>query len=218
LKLPPDRIHVVHPGIDLAKFRTMTIPETFWSKYGLDKDIAYILFVGSEDPRKNLATLIQSLAIVRKQMKRVKLLKVGPAHYTYERQKLFTLIRYLNMAQDVIFLNYVPEEDLPYFYNAAELLVIPSFYEGFGLPVVEAMACGTPVIYSWAGSLPEVGGEAGIQINPHDAQGMADAMLTVLDNPRDRSRMRIAGQEQAAKFALDHKACAVREIYERVIR
>jgi len=218
LKLPADRIHVVYPGIDLDKFRAMTIPESFWSKYALDKNTHYLLFVGSEDPRKNLSTLIHVLAIVKQQKQNVKLLKVGAAHYTYERHRLYALIRSLELEEDILFLNYVPEVDLPYFYNAAELLVLPSFYEGFGLPVVEAMACGTPVIHSWTGSLPEAGGKAGIQIDPHDVQGMASAVLTLLNDPHARSKMKVAGREQAAKFARDHKACAVREIYERVIQ
>lgn len=218
LRLPADRIHVAYPGVDLGRFHPMRVPQAFWSKYGLYEGMQYVLFVGSEDPRKNLSTLIRVFALVRQHMPGVKLLKVGPAQYTQERQKLLTLINSLNLERDVFFLNYVPEEDLPLFYNAAELLVMPSSYEGFGLPVVEAMACGTPVIYSRAGSLPEVGGEAGIQVDPNDVQGMVKALLTLLNHPEERAKMTQAGLEQAAKFALDHEACAVREIYERVIK
>ncbi len=217
LKLPADRIHVVYPGVDLNKFRSTTIPKSFWSKYGLAEGERYILFVGSEDPRKNLSTLIRAFGLVKQKIPKVKLIKAGRAHYIQERQKLLALIASLNLQQDFLFLNYVPEEDLPFFYNAAEALTMPSIYEGFGLPIVEAMACGTPVVYTRAGSLPEVGGDAGIQVAPYDVQGMADALLMLLDNPSERARMKEAGQEQAAKFSLKRTVCRIHEIYGQAI-
>lgn len=217
LKLPADRIQVVYPGVDLNKFKSMTVPEAFWSKYGLRKEGKYILFVGSEDPRKNFSTLIKAFALVKQAMPGVKLIKVGSANFLQERQKLITLIDSLNLQQDILFMNYVPEEDLPLFYNAAEVLAMPSIYEGFGLPIAEAMACGTPVVYGRAGSLPEVGGTAGIQVAPHDVEGMAESLLRLLDDPGERSRRKQAGQEQAATFSLKRTICMIHEIYERTI-
>jgi len=217
LKLPADRIQVVYPGVDLNKFRTMKVPGAFWTKYGLDEGGRYILFVGSEDPRKNLATLIQSFARVRQFMPDVKLLKVGPAYFTEERQNLQALVTKLGLRKEVIFFNYVPDEDLPYFYNASETLVMPSLYEGFGLPVVEAMACGTPIVSSRAGSLPEVMGEAGIYVDATDHQNMADTLLMLLDNPKEKVWMKEAGKQQAAKFTMDRTALATREIYAEML-
>jgi glycosyltransferase involved in cell wall biosynthesis len=147
----------------------------------------------------------------------VKLLKVGPAHFSMERQKLLSLITKMNLHKDVVFFDYVPDEDLPYFYNAAEVLVMPSLYEGFGLPVVEAMACGTPVVCTHAGSLPEVLGQAGVYVDPTDHRKMADALLTLLDNPIESIWMKQAGKQQAAKFTLAQTACAVREAYTKML-
>ena len=218
LKLPAERIHLVYPGIDQKKFRPLSIPEAFCQKYGLDRSERYILFVGSEDPRKNLPTLMRALAQIKQQMPGVRLLKVGPAHFKQERQKLQALITKLDLHNEVVFFDYVPDEDLPYFYNASELLIMPSLHEGFGLPVVEAMACRTPVVCSWASSLPEVAGEAGIYVDPNDPQKMADTLLRLLDNPKERLLMKQAGEQQAAKFTQNQSAYATREVYGRMLR
>jgi glycosyltransferase involved in cell wall biosynthesis len=101
----------------------------------------------------------------------------------------------------VYFLGFVPEDELPLWYNAARLFVFPSFYEGFGLPVLEAMACGTPVITSSAASLPEVGGKAAILVPPQDTDRLGREMERVLDDPRLQMEMRAAGRIQASRFS-----------------
>jgi len=217
LKLPAERIHVVYPAVDLKKFRPMVVPEAFYLKYGIQKSDPYILYVGSEDPRKNLSTLIRGFALVKQHRPDIKLLKIGSAFYHQERHKLIALISSLNLARDVVFMNYVPDEDLPYFYNAAEAVIMPSFYEGFGLPAVEAMACGTPVVCARAGSLPEVTGQAGVLVNPLDVNELAQAILALLESPDEKSRRKQAGQQRAARFSVQHTVCAMRELYEKTI-
>ena len=143
------------------------------------------------------------------------------ARYLLDRVDIIDVIlrfaRSLDLQDDVIFLNSVPEEDLPLFYNAAEVLFMPSLYEGFGLPVLEAMACGTPVIYAKAGSLPEVAGGAGIAVDPYDLEGMAEALLRLLDSSSKKAELKQAGLEQATKFTLERTACTVRDIYGQLI-
>jgi alpha-1,3-rhamnosyl/mannosyltransferase len=98
------------------------------------------------------------------------------------------------------------------------MLVLPSFYEGFGLPVVEAMACGTPVICSWAGSLPEVAGDAGIQIDPNDPKAMAEAVLKLLDNPAEKFRLKQACLQQITRFTMEQSICSTQKVYSKVIQ
>jgi glycosyltransferase involved in cell wall biosynthesis len=195
----------------------MKVPDAFWVEHGLDKGGRYILYVGSEDPRKNLPTLIQAFAQVKKYMPGVKLLKVGAAYFDGERRKLRDRITRMNLQRDILFFDYVTEQDLRCFYNAAEVLVLPSFYEGFGLPIVEAMACGTPVVGSTAGSLPEVIGDAGIQVDPWNSQAIAEAILTILDNHDKKSMLRQAGLQQITKFSIEQSACETMKVYSKTM-
>jgi glycosyltransferase involved in cell wall biosynthesis len=130
---------------------------------------------------------------------------------------IFDTVRRLHLESDVHFLGFVPEDELPLWYNAARLFVFPSVYEGFGLPVLEAMACGTPVITSNAASLPEVGGKAAALVPPHDTAQLALEMQRLLDDPQLRSDMRTAGRIQASRFTW--RALADRTIasYQRAV-
>jgi glycosyltransferase involved in cell wall biosynthesis len=109
-------------------------------------------------------------------------------------------VRQLDLADSVRFLGFVPEDELALWYNAARLFVFPSLYEGFGLPVLEAMACGTPVITSTAASLPEVAGKAAVLVPPDEPARIAQEMQHVLDDPQLRMEMRTAGRIQASRF------------------
>src|SRR5262245_33933214 len=183
LGLPVERIHVVYPIVDDEHFRPQAVSASFRTRYEVDAQSRYVLFVGSEDPRKNLCTLLQAFARIKQQISNVKLLKVGASQFTEERKKLLALIAQLGIQQDVQFFDYVPEEDLPSFYNAADIFAMPSLYEGFGLPLVEAMCCGTPVVYANAGALPEVVDGGGLQVGSRDPSTFADALVTLLTNP-----------------------------------
>jgi glycosyltransferase involved in cell wall biosynthesis len=112
---------------------------------------------------------------------------------------------------------YVPAEELPYWYNAAEVLAYPSLYEGFGLPALEAMACGTPVVTSSTSSLPEVVGQAGVMVEPTDVAALAAALRQVLDDAALRDRMRTAGLAQAARFSWPETARATAAVYRRAL-
>ena len=122
----------------------------------------------------------------------------------------------LGLEREVIFAGYVDEDELPAWYNAADLFVYPSLYEGFGLPPLEAMACGCPVITSNTSSLPEVVGDAGIMVDPHDVDALADAMERVLTDESLREDMRRRGLERAKRFSWQRSAREMWDIYEEV--
>jgi glycosyltransferase involved in cell wall biosynthesis len=186
LNLAPDRIFVTHLGVDHQLFCPQPIPAEFYARYGLQEGIRYVLYVGSEDPRKNLNTLIhafqQAYGFFSQRDIPIALLKVGKAHFEGERQRLIQLTHKLGIAHAVHFLDYVEEEDLPLFYNAAAAFVLPSQYEGFGLPALEAMACGTPTIVADATSLPELGGNLAPTFAPLDSAALAQHLIDVLCN------------------------------------
>lgn len=141
----------------------------------------FILYVGGFSPRKNILGLIEAFSnIPLTDRKGTKLVIVGRKGLSYEKYKQKTFD--LKISNDVIFTGFVPLEDLPIFYNGCEMLVYPSFYEGFGLPPLEAMACGTPVITSNLTSLPEICEDSAILINPYDIQNLSDSINRVLND------------------------------------
>jgi glycosyltransferase involved in cell wall biosynthesis len=172
--------------------------------------------VGSEQPRQNLPLLIKALAKLKKYLPEVKLLKIGSSQYPGARKKLLKLIKELNLEKNVIFLGPITEEELPLWYNAADLLVYPCLYAGFGLPPLEAMACATPVITANTTSLPEVVGDAGIKLDPHDMDLWAESMYRVLADPGLRDGLIKKGLKQAQIFNWDESARKTRKIYSEL--
>lgn len=201
LGYPSERIHVVYCAADREQFKPLPVPANFRQKYGLDEGLHYVLYVGSEDPRKNLAILIQAFAVVQRQVPSVRFIKAGAAYFGAQREKLRALVAQLGLEDKVRFLDHVPDDDLPLLYNAADVFVLPSLYEGFGLPALEAMSCGTPVVAANRASLPEVVGEGGVLVEPLDAEAMAQAMATLLTDPVQRMAASGAALRQAARFS-----------------
>jgi glycosyltransferase involved in cell wall biosynthesis len=216
LGLAAERIRVVHLAVDHQRFRPLVVPDAFRARYGLDEARPYVLYVGSEDPRKNLRALVRAFAIVRRRVGGVKLLKVGAAHFLRERERLQALIAKLGMESDVLFFDDVPDEDLPMFYNAADVFVLPSLYEGFGLPVLEAMACGTPVVCTDATSLPELAGEAA-ELTGGDSAPLAQAIESLLEDGAQRACLRERGLRRAAEFRWEATARGTVEVYRAIL-
>jgi glycosyltransferase involved in cell wall biosynthesis len=210
--VPEEKIRVIHHGVDSA-FKPLAPKdvEEVYTKYNIDKNCRYILHVGGNAPRKNLPVLIKAFhrLINGFKIKNVKLLKIN----NMDRE----LIRRLKIEKYVKIIDYVPEEDLPKFYNLADVFVFPSIYEGFGFPPLEAMACGTPVITSNASSLPEVVGGAGIMLDPNDVDGFAKAMYNVLTDEGLRQEMIKRGLERVKKFSWDKAARETLEVYKEVV-
>ena len=196
LGVPEERVDVAYPAAE-ARYQQMPDREVeaFRRAQGLPE--AFVFALGTLEPRKNLVGLLKAYAQVRKP--RPPLYVAGGAGWRFS--PIFDTVRQLQLGEDVRFVGYVPEDELPLWYNAARLFVFPSLYEGFGLPVLEAMACGVPVITSPAASLPEVAGKAALMIPPHDTVRIAQEMERVLDDPQLRMEMRTAGRIQASRFS-----------------
>ena len=177
-----------------------------------------MLYVGSEDPRKNLLRLIEAFRRISSNHLDVTLLIVGAARFHKERARLVAHVRDVGLTGRVRFIDAVTDEDLPRFYSLATVFAYPSLYEGFGLPPLEAMACGTPVVTSNTSSLPEVVGEAGIMVDPHDVQSLADALERVLTDPALASTLRERGLERARRFTWERAARAHLDVYAELAR
>lgn len=213
LGVPAERIHVVHPAVDQGRFHPLDVSDAFRDKYGLDPGWRYILNVGSDDPRKNLPALLHALAIVKEECANVRLMQVGSSQFPGECRRLMELVETLGLEEHVLLLGRVPDEELPLFYNLADVLAMPSLYEGFGLPVAEAMACGTPVVCSDETSLPEVGGPAARYVPTHSPDALAYALLQVLTDHSLADELRRKGLIQAANFALGRMTDGVMKAY-----
>jgi glycosyltransferase involved in cell wall biosynthesis len=159
----------------------------------------YILTVGTIEPRKNLPTLIKAFDEVAATVKDVELTVAGRKGWKW--QDTFDAVDRSGVRERIRFLDFVPPEDLPALYAGAELFVYPSSYEGFGIPPLEAMACGVPVIVSNTSSLPEVVGEAAIQVAPTDVAALRGEMVNLLQDQNLRARYSRSGREQAGKFS-----------------
>ncbi len=176
----------------------------------------FVLFVGTIEPRKNLPTLLRAFRRLRDHYKSDAVLAIaGNRGWLYEQ--VDQVVAELKLEEAVRFLGGVPNEELVYLYNAAKLFVLPSFYEGFGLPPLEAMACGTPVVVSNISSLPEVVGDAGILINPEDVEALTVAMWRVLSDDQLRNEMREKGLKRAATFSWKRAAQETLQVYRQVI-
>jgi glycosyltransferase involved in cell wall biosynthesis len=181
--------------------------------YGIDCD--YILFVSTVEPRKNLPTLLQAYRKLRDGYKREeKLVLAGQRGWLAEQ--VFATVEELELSDDVHFLGRVSSESLLHLYNAARLLVHPSFYEGFGLPPLEAMTCGTPVVASKVSSLPEVVGDAAVLIDPNDVDELTVAIHRLLTDKGYYDCMAAKGFKRAAKFSWQRAAKETLAVYHRV--
>jgi glycosyltransferase involved in cell wall biosynthesis len=196
LSVPEQRVDVTYPA---AEERYRLVPaaevEAFRLARGLPE--AFVFAVGTLEPRKNLVGLLHAYA--RLGRPRPPLYVAGGTGWRFG--PIFDTVQRLHLRDDVHFLGFVPEDELPLWYNAARLFAFPSLYEGFGLPVLEAMACGTPVITSTAASLPEVAGKAALMVPPRATDLLAREMERVLDEPQLRMEMRAAGRIQASRFS-----------------
>jgi glycosyltransferase involved in cell wall biosynthesis len=199
--VPPANVRVIYPSIE-ERFQPVKDPQrlqAFRATHQLPE--RYILFLGTLEPRKNVVHLLEAYARLRAMDPETPpLVLAGAKGWYYET--IFQRARSLGIQHAVTFAGYVRDEDQPLWYAAAELFVYPSLFEGFGLPVVEAMACGTPVVTSAVSSLPEAAGDAGVLVDPTSPEALAYAMRSVLADSTTRLRLSAAGLYQASRFTL----------------
>lgn len=214
LKIPGDRISVIYGGVSEA-FVPMQIKDEQRTKmrslYGIPEQ--YLLYVGTLEPRKNLMGLVKAYYQVRGELQTdVKLVLAGGKGWLYEG--IFKTIHDLKLDDDVIFTGYVQDEHLPALYNMAFAFVYPSLYEGFGLPPLEAMACGVPVIVSEKSSLPEVVGNAGVLVDPNNLEELCNCMCRVISSVELRKDLSKKGLERASLFSWKKCAWETQKVYE----
>ncbi len=211
----PGKIYTVPLGVtqEFRPIRDKVILQQARQKYQLPEH--FLLYVGTIEPRKNLSTLLQAYASVASQMPDHRLVIVGPKGWMVEN--IIQQTGQFNISDKVHFTGYVEQDDLPVIYNLADVFIYPSVYEGFGLPVLEAMACGTPVISSNVSSMPEIVGNAGVLIAPNNSQALAQSLLELINDPVARQRLSIKGQERAATFSWESTAEKTIAVYRHVL-
>jgi glycosyltransferase involved in cell wall biosynthesis len=214
LQVPPDRVRVVHGGVS-PTFRPIddrkSLEQTL-APFGLSPG-SYILHVGTIEPRKNLIRLVEAYHQIQGMVPAPapKLALTGAKGWRF--QEVLERVRALELEAQIVFLGSVPPDALPALYNGARLFVYPSLYEGFGLPPLEAMACGVPVVASNTSSLPEVIGDAGLLVDPIDTQALAAAMASLLDDAEQCTALSERGLARAAQFSWERAAGETLEIY-----
>lgn len=209
--IPLHRIDVVYPGVDSIYQPNATEEiERFRQAKGHGR---YLLHVGTLQPRKNINTLLEAFAQLAEPD--LDLVLVGGKGWLFA--DIFAKVQQLNLEDRVHFTGYVPDEELPLWYSAAELLVFPSFYEGFGMPIIEAMACGTPVVAANNSSIPEATGNAGQLFEPTNVAACVDRLTAVLHDPQLSAKMRTLGLEHARQFSWERAGLETAEVYRRAL-
>jgi len=206
-----EKIAVTYPGYDKNRFKIQSSNfkiEKIKRRYKISGD--YILFLGTLKPSKNVEGLLEAFSILAGSVP-AKLVVAGKKGWLY--QTIFEKAKDLGLEEKVIFTDFVSEEDLPFLMAGAKVFVMPSFWEGFGIPVIEAMACGVPVVVSNAGSLPEIVGKAGVIVNPYDIKSIAQGIKKALT---EREFLIKKGLEQVKKFSWEKCAKETLKILEMI--
>ncbi len=211
-----ERVTVIYEGYDRDVFKPQ--PENkvaeLAGKYGFSRN--YILSVGTVQPRKNYKRLIEAFSAISSQYKDMDLVIVGKKGWLCE--DIYELPRQLGIGQRVNFLGHVPDSDLPVLYSGAVVFVFPSLYEGFGLAPLEAMACATPVVLSEVSSLPEVGGDAAVYVEPTSVSAIEEGIRTVLAaSAEEREHLVKTSLRRASKFSWERAAKETIDVFNKVV-
>jgi glycosyltransferase involved in cell wall biosynthesis len=210
--VPLSQIDVVVPGVN-GRYRPLPPEQITAFRQHHNLPDRFILHVGTLQPRKNISTLLDAFA--KLDDKDVCLVLAGGKGWLYD--EIFAQIEALDLVDRVIFPGYVADEDLPLWYSAAALFAFPSVYEGFGMPVVEAMACGTPVVAANASSIPEAVGAAGLLFDPQDAAQLTERMASVLGDSGLWATMRATGLHHAQNFSWEVAGRKTAVIYSQIL-
>jgi glycosyltransferase involved in cell wall biosynthesis len=215
--LPPEKACVVYNGVDHRLFYPLSAHQRLGAAdqlKGLGIDGPYILFVGTIEPRKNLKGLLESFALLKsKKVFQGQLVVAGMEGWMME--SIGEFIKQLGIETDVIWTGFVSDEQLCQLYNLAEVFVFPSFYEGFGFPVLEAFSCGAAVVTSKTSSCGEIASQAALTIDPQDTKAMAEAMGKILTDKILKESLQQAGLKRAKDFSFEKTARATLDVYKK---
>lgn len=216
-QISPDKISVLLSGVDrrFVRVNDRSSVLTTRNRYHFGSR-PYIFSIGTVQPRKNYGRLIQALGAIRAEGYDIDLVIAGGRGWLED--PIYETISKLKMDEHVHFIGFASEEDLPLLYSGAECVVFPSLYEGFGLPVLEGMACGTPVITSNISSLPEVAGDAALLVNPYDTDAITDAIRQILSDQTLRMTLIQKGYNRAKQFSWEAAAEKLKQIYLDLLR
>ncbi len=208
------KMFVIYSAADerFHKINNQTLLSKVLRRYGIN--FSYILFVGETSERKNLVRLLHAYHLLKDEnrLKKRKLLIVGKR--TIDTDQILRTVNVLGLSSDVLFTGYIPDEDLPFIYNAADLFVFPSLYEGFGLPLLEAMSCQVPVAASNSTSIPEIVGDGALLFNPYDERDIAVKIDMVVNEKMDVGELKRKALIQTDKFSWGKTAEGVIEIID----
>ena len=212
----PQKISVVPCAVDCNIYNVgdvVELREQIRKKYDLPN--RFFLYLGTVEPRKNIERLIKAYSKLPLELRcEMKLVIAGGKGWKCEQ--IYALPQKLNVEKDVLFTGYIDEEDKPYIYNLSEIFLFPSLYEGFGIPILEAMASGTPVITSSVSSMPEVSGGAAVLVNPLDVEVLSDAMLELSNDPEKRDKLIQKGYRRVHAYSWKESAEILLNVFKNV--
>jgi len=212
-QIQPNKIKVVYLGFDATQFSpAINDNSDLLKKYHINKP--YLLYVGRLEKKKNIGNLLMAFALAKEIKPELKLVLVGSAGNQFEEIK--KIINNYHLEQEVIITGYVAANDLPIIYNQAEIFLFPTLYEGFGLPILEAMASGVPVITSNFAPHNEVGGEAAYYINPHSPQQLSNAIINILEDKNLKESLINRGLVRVKNFSWQQTAQAIYQLIKKV--
>jgi glycosyltransferase involved in cell wall biosynthesis len=211
--VPEDKVSVVYPGVNplyqpLAPDSTGKQAENALTRYGIKQP--YLLHVGGLTENRNIDGMLDALVVLRHTHPELSLVLVGRPLWGFD---LESRLSEKLLCDNVVHMRYIPNEELRVLYNKAEALLLPSFYEGFGMPIVEAMACGTPVVTSNTSAMPEAAGDAGLLVDPRDTKAIADAALRILEDDSLRQDLAVKGFAHATRFSWKNNAEQTIKVY-----
>jgi glycosyltransferase involved in cell wall biosynthesis len=216
-RIPNEKIWVVYPGLepDMRPAKSEAEVKRFRVRKGLPD--RFILYLGTLEPRKNVHRLVRAFGRLRRTGAYDGDLVIAGAK-GWGFQAVESAIEEENLASEVHLVGYVDREEQPLWYNSAQVFAYPSAYEGFGIPALEAMACGTPVVTSSTSSLPEVVGDAGVTVEPNSVDAIADALAELVNSVSHREELRERGTARASRFSWEIAAARCLEAYEYALR
>jgi len=213
LDVPEEKISIMPCGVDLSLYHSNYSEEEIEhvkQKHNIKG--TYLLYLGTLEPRKNIQRLIQAYSKLKIEIPKVpKLVLAGRKGWMYE--SIFETVNSLHMENDIIFTGYIEAKDAPILIKGAEIFLFPSIYEGFGMPPLEAMACGTPVLVSNESSLPEVVGDAGILVDPFSVESIREGMKLLIEDNNKREELSRKGMERAREFTWDKAVEIVQKVF-----